>query len=394
MSPVSAHMPSGPDWRLDWPAIDADYAWVRAMRGAPHDPVHHREGDVHTHVKLVVEALVGDGEWRGLPERDRLVLFAAALLHDVAKPATAREEVVDGRVRITNRGHSRVGAVMARGILWEQGLDPALREDVCSLIARHQVPFWIYERERGDALRILAGHSLAAGNRMLTILARADARGRVCDDRDMLEYGVEEFARMAEGEGCLDGPYPFAGDRERFLFLSERAAIDPRYPLHDPGDRPELTVMSALPASGKTTWIRRHRPGVAVVSLDAIRERLRMPPDASKGHLLATAQDEAMGYLRAKEPFVWDATGLVRDLRRKILDHGANYGFQVRIVALEAPPRELRRRNAERAHPVPWDAVERMVAKWDHPDLSECEVLEAPALSPDGYAPGLAPGPR
>ncbi len=392
MTPIADFVPAGPSWSLDWDGIDAAYPWFRAMRGTPHDPVHHREGCPWTHSKMVVEALVADGEWRALPERERLVLFAAALLHDVAKPATAREEVVDGRLRITNRGHSRVGAVMARGILWHQGFEPSMREDVCSLVARHQAPFWIYERERDDALRILAGHSLAAGNRLLTILARADARGRICDDRDMLEYGVEEFARMAEEEGCLDGPFPFAGERERFLFLSGRAAIDPRYPMHDPGGRPELTLMSALPASGKTTWIRRNRPGVPVVSLDAIRERLRMPPDASKGHLMATAQEEAKGHLRAGRPFVWDATGLVRDLRSKVAGLGADYGFRVRIVALEATPGELRRRNAERPHPVPWDAIERMVGKWDHPDLAECEVLEAPAL--DGAEPLPAPGPR
>lgn len=394
MTPVADLMPSGPDWRLDWNAVDAAYPWIRALRGAPHDPVHHKEGCPWTHVRMVVEALVADPEWRGLPERDRLVLFAAALLHDVAKPATAREEVVDGRVRITNRGHSRIGAIMARGILWAQGFEPSMREAVCSLIARHQIPFHLHERERAEALRILAGQSLAAGNRPLTILARADARGRICEDREFIELAVEEFARLAAEEGCLDAPFPFAGDRERFLFLSGRAAIDPRYALHDPGDRPEVTMMSALPASGKTTWIRRNRADVPAVSLDAIRERLGMGPDESKGHLMATALEEVRGHLRARRSFVWDSTGLVRDLRSNIADLAVRYGFRVRMVSLEAPPAELRRRNRERPHPLPWEAIERMVLKWDHPDLSECEVLEAPALSAPEPEPVRGHAPR
>jgi hypothetical protein len=44
VTPVADLMPSAPDWRLDWDAVDAAYPWIRALRGAPHDPVHHKEG--------------------------------------------------------------------------------------------------------------------------------------------------------------------------------------------------------------------------------------------------------------------------------------------------------------------------------------------------------------
>lgn len=75
------------------------------------------EGDVWIHTRLVCEALVALPEWQALAAEDRDLVFAAALLHDVAKPLCTRVE--NGRV--TSRGHSQRGAIEARRILWELG---------------------------------------------------------------------------------------------------------------------------------------------------------------------------------------------------------------------------------------------------------------------------------
>lgn len=79
------------------------------MRDCPQDPTFHAEGTVWTHVGMVCEALAALDEFRALPDSDREILFAAALLHDVAKPSCTRDE--DGR--ITSRGHSQRGAIDA-----------------------------------------------------------------------------------------------------------------------------------------------------------------------------------------------------------------------------------------------------------------------------------------
>jgi predicted kinase len=389
---IADFLPSESAWSLDWDGIDAAYPWIRALRGAAHDPIHHREGDVWTHVRMVTEELVADPEWRGLPEDLRLASFAAALLHDVAKPATASAEIVDGVERIHHHGHSRAGAVMARSILWRQDFEPRLREIVCSLIARHQTPFWLHERDYEDARRIVAGQSLTSGNRLLAILARADARGRICDDRDMMELAVEEYRAIAAEHECLDAPFPFAGERERFLYLSRRGDLDPRFPIGAPGDRPEVVLMSALPGAGKSTWIARNAGDRPVISLDEIRRALRIGPEKPQGPVLEAGKEAAKAHLRAKTSFVWDTTGVTRDLREKMIGLAFDYGFAIRIVALEAPFRELLRRNREREHPVPTEVVERLVGKWDHPDLSECDRLDAPALRPKtDAAPAVEP---
>lgn len=394
MTAIADFLPSESAWSLDWDGIDAAYPWIRALRGAPHDPIHHREGDVWTHVRMVTEELVADPEWRGLPEDLRLASFAAALLHDVAKPATASAEIVDGVERIHHHGHSRAGAVMARGILWKQDFEPRLREIVCSLIARHQTPFWLHERDYEDARRIVAGQSLTSGNRLLAILARADARGRICDDRDMMELAVEEYRAIAAEHECLDAPFPFAGERERFLYLSRRGDLDPRFPIGAPGDRPEVVLMSALPGAGKSTWIARNAGDRPVISLDEIRRALRIGPEKPQGPVLEAGKEAAKAHLRAKTSFVWDTTGVTRDLREKMIGLAFDYGFAIRIVALEAPFRELLRRNREREHPVPTEVIERLVGKWDHPDLSECDQLDAAALEAPSAPPSSSSKPR
>src|SRR4051812_22980405 len=114
-------VPAPPDWAVDWESIAARFGWIRAMDGVPQDAQHHAEGNVLMHTRMVVEAMVGDDRWRQATDEDRAALFAAALLHDVAKPACTRI-AADGT--IGSPGHARRGELMAREILYiADGLD-------------------------------------------------------------------------------------------------------------------------------------------------------------------------------------------------------------------------------------------------------------------------------
>src|SRR3954468_11712259 len=92
-----AHCPVPPDWRIDWGALLAACPWLRTLDGVPQDAVYHAEGDVLTHTRMVAEALVGLAAWRALPDTQRAVLFAAALLHDIGKPSCTQIEP-DGHI--------------------------------------------------------------------------------------------------------------------------------------------------------------------------------------------------------------------------------------------------------------------------------------------------------
>ncbi|WP_143220659.1 HD domain-containing protein, partial [Actinomadura sp. CNU-125] len=131
--------PAPPRWEVPWDRIRDAFAWVRDMAGVPQDAVYHGEGDVEVHTRMACEALADLPGWRARPADERVRLFAAVLLHDIAKPHCTRTED-DGR--ITARGHSRRGDLMARRILWELGAPVAWREHVAALIRHHQVPFW------------------------------------------------------------------------------------------------------------------------------------------------------------------------------------------------------------------------------------------------------------
>ena len=53
----------------------------------------------------------------------------------------------------------------------------------------------------------------------------------------------------------------------------------------------------------------------------------------------------------------------------------AGFNVRLRIVYLELEEEELRRRNKERAQPVAWGLIRRMLRRWDVPRLSEAHEL-------------------
>jgi len=75
-------VPSAPLWRIDWDVLWPLWPELLALDACPQDPVHHAEGDVGTHTRMVVEALVADRAWQILPSFDQSYLFWAAVLHE------------------------------------------------------------------------------------------------------------------------------------------------------------------------------------------------------------------------------------------------------------------------------------------------------------------------
>ncbi len=363
MSPLELLCPEPPDFAFDWDALDREHDFVRALRGCPQDPIWHAEGDVWVHTRMVCERLVENHAFRALPADQRAIAFAAALLHDVAKPLCTREE--DGR--ITSRGHSGSGENLARRILWARGADLRAREEVARIIEVHQIPFFAIDKP--NAARIVHRVSHLARPHLVALVAEADARGRIARDQQRLLDNVDLFRELAREQQCYDGPRAFASDHARVTyFRDERAAVT-----YEPFDDTwgEVILLSGLPASGKDTWLRTHAPNLAVVSLDDLRTELEVDPEDAQGAVIATAKERAREYLRREEPFAWNATNLSRKQRAPLLELFARYRARVRIVYLEAAADEQRARNRARAKPVPADAIERMLERWQVPDPLE-----------------------
>ena len=352
-----------------------DAPWLAAMAETPQDPVHHGEGDVLVHTRMVCEALRADPRFAALDERAQHELWLAAVLHDVGKPATSRFE--DGRW--TAPGHARRGAILARRLLWEAGVDAFMRERVCALVRHHMAPYHLVGS--GDAVRRCLEISIDAGADRQHLLTRADAVGRIAPDVESLALDVDLFAEFAAELGAYEHPYRFASDHARFAFFSTPGR-DPAYAAHD-DTRSRVVVLSGLPGAGKDLWISRHGDGRPVISLDDLRRArgVKRGDTTAEGRLIQDAREQARVFLRAGEPFIWNATNLSAQLRGQTLALLADYHAHVTIVAVEAPADDLYRRNREREHPVPWPAIERMLDRWEAPSRTECHVLDVVSLS-------------
>jgi predicted kinase len=369
--------PLPPDWTVNWKAIQRRFAWVAALAGVPQDAAYHAEGDVWIHTRMVAEALTRLDAWRALEAGERATLFASALLHDVAKPACTRTEP-DGR--ITSHRHARVGAQMARYLLWRgEGLDAALpfleRETIARLVRFHGLPLWFLEKD--DPQRAVLAAAESANLAHVALLAEADVRGRICADQHELLDRIALFRSFCAESNCFTNPYPFASDQSRFVYFHHRAHSDPSYAAYNDTTF-EVTLLSGLPGAGKDTWIRAHRPGWPVIALDAIRREMGVAPTDAQGAVAQEAKARARELMRQRQSFVWNATNTTRTMRSQLVDLFASYGARITIVYLDAPYETLFQRNASRREheQVPETVIHRLMRKLDVPDTTEAHHVE------------------
>ena len=108
--------------------------------GCAQSPEFHPEGDVFTHIRLLLANLPADAH-PSLPW--------TALLHDIGKPATAMRQP-DGR--ITFYGHEKIGAEMAESILTRLRFPRKQIEEI-AFVVRHHMQFKDAPQMRKATLR-------------------------------------------------------------------------------------------------------------------------------------------------------------------------------------------------------------------------------------------------
>lgn len=367
--------PEAPEWRVDVAALRALYPWLEPLGTCPQDPVFHAEGDVLTHLGMVMTELAAMPAFRELPELDRHVVFAGTLLHDIAKPECTRVEE-DGRVR--SPGHAVKGVYKARRILTDDeafaplGTPFEVREQILALVRWHGLPANYLEKP--DPLRAVILTSVTTQMDLLTILAEADHRGRTVLKEDDTKTRVALFPDFCAECGVWTGPRAFANDASRFHYF-RTPAEHPTLHLFD-DSKCEVVVLSGLPGSGKDTWVQANANGREVISLDDIRRELDVEPGDDQGAVVAAAYDRAKVLLRRGEPFVWNATNVSRILRDKVIGLCAAYKARVRVVYLEPPVPLIRSRNTGRVKRVPERVWERLFDKLDVPTLAEAHAVE------------------
>lgn len=356
---------------------------LKELSSTQQDLYYHGEGDVWTHTKMVCDVLLSLSEYQKSTDEQKFIMYYSALLHDIGKPACTKTEE-DGR--ITSAGHSKRGAVDARIDLWKKEIPFHLREAIVNIISCHQVPFFAFNQKAKEGSNYgvrtpeYLAHELSwqMPLDLLINVAKADMLGRVFSEKQKSMDDIELFEELAREENCLYQAKQFPTPATRMKYFSSRGAISPEYEFYiEPGS--EVIVLCGLPASGKNTWIEKNYPNLPVLSFDDAKAELGLTEKDNVGSAVHMVIDRAKELLRKKEPFVWNATHLSKQMRGKTLDLIYSYNGKAKIVYLEAPECEIKKRNSLRDTTLANSKIDSMLFRWEVPTAIEShEILYEP----------------
>jgi putative nucleotidyltransferase with HDIG domain len=347
----------------NWDQLRDRFNWVRDMEEVPQDPVHHAEGNVAIHTRMVLRALQQLEGYKQLPSQQQEVLWAAALLHDVEKRSTTVHEA-DGS--ITSKGHSKKGAQTARQLLYTQQPTPFLiREQIVELVRYHGMPIWAIERR--DPARVIIETSEMVDTKMLSLLARADALGRICNDQAELLYRIGLFEALCQEQDCWGQPKTFQTPHARFHYFHKADGTPDFVPFDDFGAT--VVMLCGLPGAGKDTYVQKHYKDWPVINLDEIRRKNKIAPTDKSGNgtVVQLAKEQAREYLRGRQRFVWNATNITRQMRAQLVNLFVTYKAYVKMVYVEVPYARLHVQNKDREAVVPKNALDKLVSKLEVP---------------------------
>jgi len=323
---------------LDWDDLANSYNWIEDMKGVQQDPIWHAEGDVYVHTKLVTEELIKLIDFQSLSEQDKHIILSSALFHDIEKRSTTTEEEIDGQMRIVSPRHAKKGEFTSREILYTKIQTPfIIREQICKLVRLHGLPLWAISKDNPDKEVIYS--STVVNNKLLSILSTADVLGRTCQDQEEILLKIEFFKELCKDNQCYTKSKDFKSNYGRFLYFNKEDVYVDYLPFDDLICT--VTVMCALPGSGKDTYIRKNLDQ-PILSLDDIRRKHKISPKDKKGNgqVIQMAKEKAKEFLR------------------------------------EVPYRTLLKQNSDREHKVPESVIDKLIIKLELPDFKEAHEVE------------------
>lgn len=374
---------------IDWEGIDSEYEWFRKLRGGfitenmknkgecwLQDEYYHAEGSVWIHTKMVCNELIEMEDFYDLSKREQFVVLSAAILHDVCKPETY--EKINGR--ISNKKHSTMGANETRNILWKQGIDFSIREEICNIIEVHQLPFYLLESNEQKIKYNIIKNSLNLSNKLLCLLAEADIKGRIIKDEGMNTkenalINIELYREYSKELKCFDSPYVFENLHTKRQYFIDYNNKNPENALFNTlDDNFVVYLLSGLPASGKTTFCENK--DIPVVELDTIRKEMNIKQTDNQGKVRQEGNKRAKELLAQKKSFIWSGTNLDKNRRSLLIDLFCSYGAKVIIVYLETTCEKLQERNNKRNdNKVPDSILHKMRKQWTVPQRHESHEI-------------------
>lgn len=346
--------------KFDFHRIAKEFKVIHNLNEIPQNPKYHGEGNVYIHTENVCNELINLREWGELGKKQKVILYLAALFHDIGKISCTKIE--DGE--IVSPKHAIKGAKVFRELVYKEYaqkylIDFETREQIAALIKYHGLPLLFIEKDDLEYNLIKASECLDMN--LLYLLSKADLLGRECGDKEELLNKIEYFKEYSIEIGCFYSKKIFRNDYTRFKYFNSKNIWH--------GDEVfdittfEVIVMVGLPLAGKDTYIKENLSHINVISLDDIREEFNVSPRDNSGKIAMIAKDRAKEYLRLKQPFVWNATNIISDTRKKLCDLFSSYGARIKFIYIEVPYNELISRNRTRDRSIPVKVLNNMIHK-------------------------------
>lgn len=355
---------------IKWEEIITFFKEIKALEKVLQDPIYHGEGNVLVHTKMVCEELVRMEKFQRLSKSEKKIVFFGALFHDIGKSITTKKE----QGHISSPKHAVKGEMLVREIIYKnypEDFSFKERETICKLVRYHGLPLFFLEKPNPEKYLLRASQMVKLSD--LTLIAEADAKGRICNDLKKLLDTIELFNTIAIELGCFHQAKVFPNDLSRFeYFKKEERLID--YTAYQ-RESYKVILLSGLPAGGKDTWIKKNAAGFEVISLDDIREEFKVSPKDNQGSIAYYAKERAKSYLRQKKPFIWNATNITKEMRARLIDLFINYDANVEIIYIETPYKELINRNSLRERQVPLKVIEKLLRNMEIPNILEAHKV-------------------
>ena len=369
-----------PNNNIDFELINNEIfkPYADILKNTMQEPKWHGEGDVYTHTTMVLNKLISFDEYKALSKLEQLIVFLAALFHDIGKSVCTK--VVNGE--ITSLNHGVKGSIMLREYLWKDlGLCGTyeyqeFREAICLLVRYHSNPIHVYEDLTKRVIKLATNTKLTKyfNIKLLCILSKADALGRISSSDDEHLYNISMMQKEAIKLDCYEKEFTFNDSYTKYQYLTKEN-IWPYQSLYN-NSKGTIILLSGLPGTGKDTFINENYPHIPVISLDVIREKLKISPTDDQNEVYEYAKNMAKEYLRDKKEFIWNATNITNLVRNKQLNLFHNYNYCVKIIFLETALEENLKRNKNRIRKVPDDVIFDLLSKLNIPEGFEAEEVE------------------
>lgn len=160
------------------------FSLLKKLVDTPQSPVHHPEGCVWNHVRLVVDQAA---KVRHL-SKNAPVFMWAALLHDIGKAETTRTR----KGRIVSYDHDTVGGDLSVKFLSELTDDNKFIQKVSMLVKYHMHPLYVNkDLPFGDVKKMLVETDMHE----IALLGYCDRMGRLGSKSEEEKANIKEFLR-------------------------------------------------------------------------------------------------------------------------------------------------------------------------------------------------------